>query len=302
MVAEKIFIFIELILMADANNKQPKNAGFQRLTNPMMGVMLASICFAAAYISCQPVEKELGGTSIAQTALTTEQRTSFNDTINAIGRIESAVIEIKGLGAVPAITDQTEQDIKNAMTAVPSCQESYSKATATVGARQSTLNVTGNSCPLIASYESKYSPGTPAGPYSLLATFKITDATLKSKNDIYEIALTGQGTHSFSNDHGAVHTDVSGTLQSASLGQIEVSISNQQNFFTDLNGTSVEGTRSIQLSFPALSVQKPAFQAVLRVDFAIKENQDQSKYQLNGVDISKAEYESYIQKLGILAL
>ncbi len=302
MVAEKSFIFIELILMADANNKQPKNAGFPRLTNPMMGLMLASICFAAAYISCQPVEKELGATSVNPTALTTDQQASFNDAINGISRIESAVIEIKGLGTVPAITDQTEQDIKNALTAATTCQTSYSRTTATVGARQSTLNVTGASCPLIASYESKYAPGTPAGPYSLLATFKITDSALKSKNDIYEIALNGTGTQSFSNDHGTVHTDVSGTIQSASLGQIKVSISNQQNFFTDLNGTSVDGTRLIQLSFPTLSAQKPAFLAVLKVEFAIKENQDQSKYQLNGVDISKAEFDSYVQKLGILTL
>ncbi|MGZ5280168.1 MAG: hypothetical protein ACXWC9_09510 [Pseudobdellovibrionaceae bacterium] len=290
--------------MADANNRQPKKIGLQKLSNPVvLGLCLASMCFAAAYISCQPVKKESTATPLSSsaTALTTEQMNSFNEVINGISRIESAAIELKGLGTVPPVTDKVEQDLRDAMTTA-ACAVVYSRAQALTGPRESTLTISGASCPITAGYASKYLPATTNGQYSLLAAFKISDATFKTRNDVHEIALTGTGNHSVTTDRTTSNTEVSGNIHTTTKGLIKISINTRQTTTTSLNGTSVEGTRSIKLSFPELSVQKPAYQAELKVDFSVKENEDQSRYQINNLEISKSEYDIYIQKLGIIAL
>jgi len=304
MVAEKSFIFIESILMADTNNRQPKKPGLQKLSNPVvLGLCIASMCFAAAYISCQPVQKESTATPLSSTAaaLSAEQMTSFNDVVNGISRIESAAIELKGLGTVPPVTDKIEQDLRDAMTTA-SCAVVYNRAQVLTGPRESTLTINGTSCPVSAGYSSKYLPAATNGQYSLLAAFKISDSTFKTRNEVHEIALTGTGNHSVTTDRTTANTEVSGDIHTTTKGLIKVSITNRQTTTTSLNGTSIEGTRSIKLSFPELSIQKPAFQAELKVDFAVKENHDQSRYQINTVEISKAEFDIYIQKLGIIAL
>lgn len=288
--------------MADFDHRQPKKRSWRKLATPvLLGFCLASICFAAAYISCQPIRKgEEPFTSTSLQALTGEQTALFNETLNGIGRVEAASIELKSLGIAPAINDKTEQDIRDGMNAA-NCNILLSRTTAQSGPRESTLIITGVTCPLTANFLSKYEAGTKSGSFSFVGKFKITDEILKTKNGVTEISLTGTGSNSVSNTRIANNTEVEGDVITLTNGKVHFSMSNQMITNISGSGTNVEGTRLIRLTFPAIN-GKEAFKAEVSVTFDITNSQDQSRYQINGTQISKAEFEAYWQRLGIIGL
>jgi hypothetical protein len=207
---------------------------------------------------------------------------------------------LKSLGIAPPITDKIEQDLKDAMAAA-SCAILLSRTTLQTGPRESTLAVSGPTCPVSANFLSKYQGGATGGSFSLVAKFKISNEILRTQNDVTEISLTGSGKSVASGGNSSMDTVVEGDITTLSKGLVHFIVSNTVKTSTDLNSSSTEGSRLIRLSFPAFKGRE-AFKAEVTVTVSVSANQDQSQYLLNGVQISKAEFESYWQKLGIITL
>jgi hypothetical protein len=294
-------IFIQLILMADLDHKQPKKRNYRKLATPVLvGFGVASLCFAAAFNACQPIQNsEEPFSSISTKALTAEQNTLLNETINGIGRVESAAIELKSLGITPAITDKIEQDLREAMSSA-NCAVLLSRSTVLTGPRESTLAISGPTCPVSANFLSKYQGGVTGGPFSLIAKFKISNDILRTQNDVSEISLSGSGKTSVSAGQSLTDIVVEGDITTVSKGIVHFVLSNEVTTTSTSGGTRTDGARLIKLSFPALK-GRDAFKAEATVTVSMSPSQDQSQYHLNGVQISKAEFESYWQKLGIIA-
>jgi hypothetical protein len=99
-----------------------------------------------------------------------------------------------------------------------------------------------------------------------------------------------------------VQSEITGTILSQTKGTIPFSISTQQTSNFTTVGTTMNGTRVLRLSFPASQANKNAFTAEIKAEYSVNQSQDTSRYSINGSDISKAEFDSYLQKLGMLAL
>lgn len=252
-------------------------------------------------MACQPVdpkEQPKSGQPAAQSPLNSKQTNAFIALVDSLGRIESAALDAKGLTTTPAVSDPLQAEIKDALVK-GECVIDYKDDPNTVGVRNSYLKVGGAKCPLSVNFESRYRPGTPNGQFSMIATYSISDPTLRAKNDIYDLALSGNGTFNVSNIDGSVNLNASGIAQSAAMGRIQIYMKHLEKQNYAQGALTSNGTQSFTFNFPK-SGNENAFTVELKALISIQRDQDQTRYYKNNIDISKEEYQGYLRKFGIM--
>jgi len=267
----------------------------------LISVGLTAAALSFAFVSCTPSDSEkekLLKPSITQ-PLNSKQSDEFSHLLKGIGRVFSASLEAKGITEGISVSDPTSKELKDAIVKA-GCLITFQKDPNTTGAQLSLLTVAGDKCPVSVNVNSSYTGGDKR-LFALTATFSITDPTLKSKNDIFELALLGQGfvKRSEAPKEEFREIQISGTVLSATKGTIRIQSSHTLRSRELNSQVFLEGQRNITLSFPKINGQE-AFTTELAARLAVVDNEKQSVFTLNGLEISEQEFAGYLNYFGLV--
>lgn len=176
-----------------------------------------SLCISIfIFLGCQPVEKTSLAT-LPNSSSQAENLGSLESTLVSLSRIETfAASMTTSRENNDPIIKEMKQLLQDA-----NCLVVYKKSREFKIIKDGLLDISGVNCPIQAHYELLFKEAQDSGLFSLSAKFLINDKTLKAKNDVYEIDLSGSGRVIIENSKLLIRLNSSGTISSESKGLIQ---------------------------------------------------------------------------------
>jgi len=276
-------------------------------------ILILLITVGSFLASCKPVDKkdlDEKNPVIVQ-KLSSDQISIFEQTLTAIGRIESAVAQANGSENPPvtdALTDQLTEIISG-----NGCSSAYKKAEGTsVGPQDAHVYISGQTCPLQAKMDIAvtFDERKHSREVDMKAEMKISAQDLKQMNDISKFDLVGHGSTYGDSIEGRSFFAITGTIQSEAHGTIQIKISRQINYRTAAGLRYTTGVQRMDLNFPKNTktvtvdnkqeIKPDPFQVVLFKNIKVDGKVDRSNYTGSNPPLEKEGFDTAIRTLGML--
>lgn len=251
-----------------------------------IGSALMIVGLSAAFVACEPAKEE-SLSDTAEVEASSEQLSSFDNSIKAIGRVENVVAMIKdpNVTALDPIAERLRQAV-----AAGNCQVNYSKQQLSALESLSILTISGSSCPMTANYKKRVIKN---GRVTIAISFQILDSELAKLNDIYSLSVSGDGRYDSDVENESIQFTLQGQALSQSKGQIDIGIVHVSRQNSESGHVTQNGQQVIGFQFQQYKI-------TLRAGFRVVNNKDYGTYTLNGKPITQAEYLGFVQPLRIV--